>query len=80
MYNPSSTAHRPAVEEAPLRNDVTFVVIMIAFFALAALFVIACDKIIGSDEEALAVGEEEQRPTRTPRSWRRDARPRHERR
>jgi len=42
-----------------LKNDVTFVVIMVAFFALAALFVIACDKIIGSDEEALAVGEEE---------------------
>jgi hypothetical protein len=40
-----------------LRNDVTFVVIMVAFFALAALFVIACDKIIGSDEEALAAGE-----------------------
>jgi hypothetical protein len=41
-----------------LKNDVTFVVIMIAFFALAALFVIACDKIIGSDEEALAASEE----------------------
>jgi hypothetical protein len=41
-----------------LRNDVTFVVIMVAFFALAALFVIACDKIIGSDEEALAAGED----------------------
>jgi hypothetical protein len=45
-----------------LRNDVTFVAIMIAFFALAALFVIACDKIIGSDEEALAVGEDEIQP------------------
>ena len=45
-----------AVEEAPLRNDFTYVVIMIAFFAVSALFVIACDKIIGSDEEALAAG------------------------
>ena len=41
-----------------MKNDVTFVAIMIAFFALAALFVIACDKIIGSDEEALAIGED----------------------
>jgi hypothetical protein len=41
-----------------LRNDVTFVAIMVAFFALAALFVVACDKIIGSDEEALAASEE----------------------
>ena len=51
-----------------MRNDVTFVVIMIAFFALAALFVIACDKIIGSDEEALAVGEEEFAPAPEPES------------
>ena len=51
------TVHFGTVEEDPLRNDVTFVVIMVAFFALAALFVIACDKIIGSDEEALAAGE-----------------------
>jgi hypothetical protein len=42
-----------------VRNDVTFVAIMIAFFALAALFVIACDKLIGSDEEALAAGGDE---------------------
>jgi len=32
---------------------------MTAFFALAALFVIACDKIIGPDDEALAVGQSE---------------------
>ena len=50
------------VEEDPLKNDFTFVVIMVAFFALAALFVIACDKIIGSDEEALAASEEELTP------------------
>ena len=42
-----------------MRNDLTFVAIMIAFFALAALFVIACDKLIGSDDEALAAGDDE---------------------
>ncbi len=35
-------------------NDFAFVAIMLAFFALAALFVVACDRIIGSDEEAFA--------------------------
>ena len=45
-----------------MRNDVAFVAIMIAFFALAALFVIACDRMIGSDDEALAVGDEELAP------------------
>ena len=34
--------------------DVAFVAIIIAFFALAALFVRACDRMIGTDEEALA--------------------------
>ena len=41
-----------------MRNDFTYVVIIIAFFAVAALFVVACDKIIGSDEEALETGVE----------------------
>jgi hypothetical protein len=54
------------VEEDPLKNDVAYVAIMIAFFALAALFVIACDKIIGSDDEALALGEEEVAPSPEP--------------
>ena len=36
-----------------MKNDVTFVVILIAFFAISVLFVRACDWIIGSDEEAL---------------------------
>jgi len=49
-----------------VRNDFTFVVIMVAFFALAALFVIACDKIIGSDEEALAASEGELAPAPEP--------------
>jgi len=31
-------------------NDVSYVAIIIAFFALAALFVKACDRIIGPDE------------------------------
>jgi hypothetical protein len=35
-------------------NDFAFVAIMLAFFALAALFVAACDRIIGADEDALA--------------------------
>ena len=34
--------------------DVAFVLIIIAFFALAALFVGFCDRVIGTDEEALA--------------------------
>jgi hypothetical protein len=33
-------------------NDFAFVAIIIAFFALAALFVVACDRIIGDDEAA----------------------------
>ena len=43
-------------------NDFSYVAIIIAFFAVCALFVIACDKIIGSDEEALASGSEEEAP------------------
>ena len=35
-------------------QDLVYVAIMIAFFALSALFVVGCDRIIGSDEEALA--------------------------
>jgi hypothetical protein len=40
-----------------VKNDFTYVAILIAFFAVAALFVIACDKIIGPDEMALRLGE-----------------------
>jgi hypothetical protein len=36
-----------------MKNDVTFVLILIAFFAVAALFVFACDRIIGADEAEL---------------------------
>ena len=30
--------------------DVLFVVVVVAFFALASLLVVACDRIIGPDE------------------------------
>jgi len=35
-------------------QDVLFLVVLAVFFTLAGLFVVACDRIIGSDEEALA--------------------------
>jgi hypothetical protein len=35
-------------------NDFAFVAIILAFFVVAALFVVACDRIIGEDEEAFA--------------------------
>lgn len=34
--------------------DVVFVGLMVALFALTALFVKACERIIGTDEEAFA--------------------------
>lgn len=34
-------------------NDLAFVTIMVAFFALAALFVAACDRIVGPDDQTL---------------------------
>ena len=37
-------------------QDVVFVVVLVAFFGLATLFVVACDRIIGRDEDALAEG------------------------
>jgi hypothetical protein len=39
--------------------DVGYVLLMIGFVALAALFTIGCDKIIGPDE--VAMGDEEDR-------------------
>ena len=35
-------------------NDFAFVAIILAFFVMAALFVVACDRIIGGDDEAFA--------------------------
>ena len=37
-------------------QDVVFMVVLVAFFALASLFVVACDRIIGKDADALAEG------------------------
>jgi hypothetical protein len=37
-------------------QDAIYLLVLFAFFGLAGLFVIACDRIIGSDEEALAQG------------------------
>ena len=34
--------------------DVVFIAVLLAFFALAVLFVAACDRLIGPDEEAFA--------------------------
>jgi hypothetical protein len=34
-------------------QDLIYVAVMVAFFAIAGLFVIACDKLIGSDAAAL---------------------------
>ena len=34
-------------------NDFAFVAIILAFFAVAALFVVACDRIIGADDESM---------------------------
>lgn len=39
-----------------MKNDLTYVAMLVAFFAIAILFVVGCDKIIGSDETALAEG------------------------
>jgi hypothetical protein len=38
-------------------QDVVYIAVLVAFFVLAGLFVVACDRIIGSDEEALAEGQ-----------------------
>jgi hypothetical protein len=40
-------------------GDVLFVVILVAFFALAVVFVRACDRIIGPDLESVPVTETE---------------------
>ena len=38
-------------------QDLIYVAVMVAFFVVAGLFVVACDKIIGSDEVSLAQGQ-----------------------
>jgi hypothetical protein len=37
-------------------QDLVFMVVLVVFFGLAGLFVVACDRIIGTDEQALAEG------------------------
>ena len=39
-------------------GDVVFVAIVVAFFALMAGFVVACDRMIGPDDETDLVGGE----------------------
>lgn len=41
-------------------NDFAFVAMILGFFALAALFVGACDRIIGADEDAFPAGSSDQ--------------------
>jgi len=38
-------------------QDVVFMLVLLGFFILAGLFVLACDRIIGPDEEAVQEGE-----------------------
>jgi len=35
-------------------QDVVYMAVLVVFFVLAGLFVLACDRIIGPDEAALA--------------------------
>jgi hypothetical protein len=35
-------------------QDLVYMLVLVAFFVLAGLFVVACDRIIGPDEDALA--------------------------
>ena len=37
-------------------RDAIYILVLFAFFGLAGLFVVGCDRIIGSDEEALTQG------------------------
>ena len=35
-------------------QDLVFMVVLVVFFGLAGLFVVACDRLIGPDEAALS--------------------------
>jgi hypothetical protein len=37
-------------------QDLIYMVVLVVFFALAGLFVVACDRIIGRDDVALEEG------------------------
>jgi len=41
-----------------VENDLTYIALTIAFFVLAGLLTLACDKIIGPDPVELGVDEE----------------------
>jgi hypothetical protein len=45
--------------------DLIYVAVIIAFFALASLFVVACDRIIGADDSAVT-GTREPAPEPAP--------------
>ncbi len=47
-------------------NDISYVAIIVAFFALAALFVKGCDRIIGPDETSEAPAAPPHRPMMPP--------------
>ncbi len=49
-------------------SDVVFVAVLLAFFALATLFVRGCDRIIGSDEAELTSAVAEHTDTDPARS------------
>ncbi len=54
-----------------MKNDLTYLAIMVGFFLLSILFVVACEKIIGSDEAGLAQtpgGEPEPQPVAEERA------------
>ena len=42
--------------------DVIYVAVIVAFFALAALFVVACDRIIGADDASTTGTRDEPAP------------------
>jgi len=44
--------------------DVAFVLVIIAFFALATVFVTVCDRVIGPDEDVVTETPEQAEPDR----------------
>jgi hypothetical protein len=44
-----------------VQNDVTYVAIMLALFAVSILFIKACDRLIGQDDAALGRQAEDSR-------------------
>jgi hypothetical protein len=49
-----------AIRGGSVENDLTYIALTIAFFVLAGLLTLACDKIIGPDPVEAAVEEAEQ--------------------